>query len=60
MLDSETFNSDNFFIQSNDIIYVEPLKQKSWGTGVTGLQSLTTIITVLSLVTTTLLLINTL
>jgi len=60
MLDAKTFNSDNFFIQSNDIIYVEPLKQKSWGTGVTGLQSLTTIITVLSLVTTTLLLINTL
>ena len=60
MLDVETFNSDNFFIQSNDIIYVEPLKQKSWGTGVTGLQSLTTIITILSLVTTTILLINTL
>jgi len=56
MLDVETFNSDNFFIQSNDIIYVEPLKQKSWGTGVTGLQSLTTIISVLSLITTTILL----
>ncbi|NOQ92471.1 MAG: sugar transporter [Flavobacteriaceae bacterium] len=56
MLDVETFNSDNFFIQSNDIIYVEPLKQKSWGTGVTGMQSMTTIISVLSLITTTILL----
>jgi polysaccharide export outer membrane protein len=33
MLDVSTFDSDNFFIQSNDIIYVEPLRQKSWGTG---------------------------
>ena len=56
MLDVETFSSDNFFIQSNDIIYVEPLKQKSWGTGTTGVQTMTTIISVLSLVTTTILL----
>jgi len=58
MLDITSFDSDNFFIQSNDIIYVEPLKQKSWGTGTTGLQTLTTIITALSLVTTTILLIQ--
>ena len=58
MLDIASFDSDNFFIQSNDIIYVEPLKQKSWGTGTTGMQTLTTLITVLSLVTTTILLIN--
>lgn len=60
MLDVASFDSDNFFVQSNDIIYVEPLKQKSWGTGTTGMQSITTIITVLSLITTTILLINTL
>ncbi len=58
MLDLSTFNTDNFYIQSNDVIYVEPLKQKSWGTGATGMQTLTTIIAIFSLLTTTLLLIN--
>lgn len=58
MTDVSTFDSDNFFVQSNDIIYVQPLKQKSWGTGATGMQTLTTVISVLSLVTTTILLIN--
>ncbi|MCK0132278.1 polysaccharide biosynthesis/export family protein [Flavobacteriaceae bacterium F08102] len=56
----ETFNHEAFYIQSNDIIYVEPLKQKSWGTGTTGVQSFTTILSVLSLVTTSILLIKTL
>jgi polysaccharide export outer membrane protein len=58
MLDLSTFNKDNFYIQSNDVIYVEPLKQKSWGTGATGMQTLTTIIAIFSLLTTTLLLIQ--
>ena len=58
MLDITSFDSDNFFIQSNDIIYVEPLKQKSWGTGTSGMQTITSLIAVLSLVTTTILLIN--
>jgi len=58
MLDVTSFDSDNFFIQSNDIIYVEPLKQKSWGTGTSGMQTITSLIAVLSLVTTTILLIN--
>lgn len=58
MLDLESFNRDNFYIQPNDVIYVEPLKQKSWGTGATGMQTLTTIIAIFSLLTTTLLLIN--
>ncbi len=58
MLDLKTFNKDNFYIQSNDVIYVEPLKQKSWGTGATGMQTLTTIIAIFSLLTTTLLLIQ--
>jgi len=60
MLDISSFDSNNFFIQSNDIIYVEPLKQKSWGTGTSVMQSVTSIIAILSLVTTTILLINTL
>ena len=58
MLDISSFDSDNFFVQSNDIIYVEPLKQKSWGTGTSGMQTITSLIAVLSLVTTTILLIN--
>ncbi len=59
MLDVTAFNSSNFYIQSNDIIYVEPLKQKSWGTGTTGLQTITTLVAVLSLVTSTILILNT-
>ena len=58
MLDVNSFDSSNFFIQPNDIIYVQPLKQKSWGTGTTGLQTVTSLIAVLSLVTTTILLVN--
>lgn len=58
MLDVNSFDSDNFFIQSNDIIYVEPLKQKSWGTGTSGMQTITSLIAVLSLITTTVLLVN--
>lgn len=58
LLDVNVMNSPYYYIQMNDIIYVKPLKQKSWGTGVTGFQTLGTIITALSLVTTTLLLID--
>ncbi len=53
-----SINSDYYFIQSNDVIYVEPLKQKSWGTGTTGSETFTTLISVFSLVTTTILLIR--
>lgn len=60
LTDVAIFNSDAFYIQSNDIIYVEPLKQKSWGTGTTGVQTFTTIVSVLSFVTTTILLVKTL
>ena len=52
------FDSESFYIQSNDIVYIEPLKQKSWGTGTTGSQTFATIISVLSLVTTTILLVR--
>lgn len=58
MLDINSFDSDNFFVQSNDIIYVEPLKQKSWGTGTSGMQTISSLIAVLSLITTTILLVN--
>lgn len=46
--------SPYYNLQPNDYIYVKPLKQKTWGTGTTGMQSIGTIITLLSLFTTTL------
>lgn len=52
------FDSEVYYIQPNDLIYVIPLKQKAWGTGTTGLQSLTTIISVFTLVTSTILLVR--
>lgn len=51
-------NSPYYYLQPNDYIYVKPLKQKSWGTGTTGISSLGTIITLISLVTTTIVLLN--
>lgn len=56
LTNSESMNSPYFFIQPNDYIYIKPLKQKSWGTGTTGMQTVGTIITALSLITTTILL----
>ncbi|WP_250629730.1 polysaccharide biosynthesis/export family protein [Aureibaculum algae] len=60
LTDINVFSSDDYYIQSNDVIYIEPLKQKSWGTGTTGVQTFTTIVSVLSFVTTTILLAKTL
>lgn len=56
LTDAKAFNSPVFNIQPNDYIYIKPLRQKSWGTGTTGMQTLSTIITALSLITTTILL----
>ncbi len=50
--------SPAFYLQPNDYVYVKPLKQKTWGTGKTGIESLGTIITILSLATTTFLLLK--
>ena len=54
----DVMQSPFYYIQHNDMIYVKPLKQKSWGTGVTGAQTITTLISVAGLVTTTILLIR--
>ncbi|WP_396172162.1 polysaccharide biosynthesis/export family protein [Flavobacterium sp.] len=51
LTDAAVLQSPYYYIQPNDYILVHPLKQKSWGTGATGIQSLTTIVTLLSLVT---------
>lgn len=53
LTDINAFNSDIFYIKPNDIINVMPLKQKTWGTGTTGLQTLSTIVSVFTLITTT-------
>ncbi|WP_396150015.1 polysaccharide biosynthesis/export family protein [Flavobacterium sp.] len=51
LLDKKALESPYYYIQPNDFILINPLKQKSWGTGTTGIQTLTTIISALSLVT---------
>ena len=58
LTDVQVMESPYYYLQPNDMIYVKPRKQKSWGFGVTGRETLTTIITVASLLTTTLLLID--
>ena len=52
----DAVNSPYYFIQPNDLIVVDPLPQKALGTGTTGLQSFTTIVSVLTLLTSTILL----
>ncbi len=58
LTDSNATSSPCYYLQPNDYIYVKPLKQKTWGTGKTGIESLSTIITLLSLATTTYLLLK--
>lgn len=58
LTDIKALDSDAYYIQPNDMIYVIPLKQKAWGTGTTGLQSLTTFVSIFTLVTSTILLIR--
>jgi len=53
LTDINVMKSPYFYLQPNDYVYVKPLKQKTWGTGKTGLESLSTFITLLSLATTT-------
>lgn len=56
LTDMNVMNSPYYYIQPNDMIYVKPLKQKTWGTGTTGKESLATIVSAVSLLTTTILL----
>jgi polysaccharide export outer membrane protein len=58
LTDINVMKSPYYYLQPNDYIYVKPVKQKSWGTGKTGIESITTIITVLSLATTVFLLLK--
>ena len=58
LTDRNVMQSPYYNLQPNDYIYVKPLKQKTWGTGKTGIESLGTIITLISLFTTTLVLLQ--
>ncbi len=52
----DAMNSPYFYVQPNDQILINPLPQKSIGTGTTGLQSFTTVFSIISVLATTLLL----
>lgn len=54
LLSKNLIHTPYYFIQPNDVIYVEPLKAKSWGVGVNAAQSTALI---LSLISSTLLII---
>lgn len=58
LTDVNVMKSPYYYLQPNDYIYVKPLRQKTWGTGQTGIQSIGTIITLLSLGTTVYLLLK--
>ncbi len=52
----DAMQSPYYNIKPNDLILINPLPQKALGTGTTGLQSFSTILTVLTALTTTILL----
>ncbi len=56
----DVFQSPYYYIQPNDMIYVQPLPQKSWGTGKTGMRSFQSILTIFTALTTTFILFKTL
>lgn len=58
LTDAEIMKSPYFYIQPNDYIYIKPLPQKSWGTGTTGTQTLSAVVSAFTLVITTYLLIK--
>ncbi|TGD57127.1 polysaccharide biosynthesis/export family protein [Flavobacterium humi] len=53
LTNADVMKSPYYYIQPNDFIYVKPLKQKTWGFGVNGLQSFTTILSAFTLLVTT-------
>ncbi len=60
LTDANVINSPYFYLKPNDYIYVKPLKQKSTGLGMNGLQTLTTVISLFGIITTTYLLVKSL
>ncbi|MGK4567203.1 polysaccharide biosynthesis/export family protein [Flavobacterium sp. 3HN19-14] len=58
LTDIKAMQSPYYYLQPNDYIYVKPLEQKSWGTGRTGVESIGSIVTLISLATTVFLLLK--
>lgn len=58
LTDLSVMQSPYFYLQPNDYVYIKPLKQKSWGTGKTGIESIQSIVMLLSLSTTVILLLR--
>lgn len=54
----EAMNSPYYYVKPNDLILVNPLPQKALGTGTTGLESITTIASIITAFGTLLLLFN--
>lgn len=54
------FDSEAFNVLPNDIIYIRPIKTKTWGVGTTGLQTFTTFTSIFSFIITTFLLVQSL
>jgi polysaccharide biosynthesis/export protein len=58
LTDIKVMQSPYYNLQPNDFIYVKPLKQKTWGTGKTGIESIGGILSLVSLITTTFLILK--
>ena len=54
----DAMSSPYFYLQPNDTVAVNPLPQKALGIGTTGLQSLTTILSIVTALTTVILLVT--
>lgn len=52
----DAMNSPYYFLKPNDLIIINPLPQKSLGTGTTGLQTFTTLMGIIAALTSTILL----
>ncbi|AWG21413.1 sugar transporter [Flavobacterium faecale] len=52
LTDINVMKSPYYYLQPNDFIFVKPLKQKTWGTGKTGLESISTFVSLISLAST--------
>lgn len=48
LLDKNIIHSSLYWIQPNDLLYAEPLKVRELGTGLTGIQTLTTALSIIS------------
>ena len=48
LLEQDVVGSPYYLIQPNDVLYAEPLKQRSWGIGVTGAETISTVINAMS------------